>query len=107
MGGGFAVELECVGEEVLEELGEHGGVAFDRGQRGGFDGGAGVLDGESEGVADLRDELGAIDGGEGELAAHAGVGEQVLDEFLHALGSVDGIGDELVGFGVEFLPVAL
>ena len=30
-----------------------------------------------------------------------------MDEFLHTLGAIDGIGDELVGFGIEFLAVAL
>ena len=61
---GFAVKFEGVGDEVLEELGEHGRVAFYGGEGRGFDGGVGILDREFEVVADIGDEPCAIDRGE-------------------------------------------
>lgn len=101
------MELQGVGEQVLPEHAELGGVAEHGGQRVVGDLRARLLRRHAEGAQGALDECLEVD-----LAAlvvhpaHTGEGQQVVDEHLHAVGAVDGEGDVLVGALVELLAVA-
>jgi hypothetical protein len=101
-----AAELQRVAEQVLEHRDEQRQLGQDQRQVAGLDGGAGVLD--LLGQVGPRLGQGRVAGHQGRLAVGAAdpaVGEQVVDQRLHALGAVHGELDVLVGPGVELAGV--
>src|SRR5690606_25778613 len=103
----LAAELHRVADEVLQELAHLGLVGADRWEPPDVDPGAGVLERRAEVGEDGIDRAVHVDGLERFPArSDAGVGEEVLDEDLHPLRPVDGVGDVLVGGFVELALVA-
>ena len=103
-----AAELDRVGQQVLEQLQQLHRVALDGGQIVDRDARAALFDRHAQILERVLHDRVAI--GRRErlgLRAEPRVGEQIIDQRLHALGAVDRITDELVGVGVELAPVAL
>src|SRR5262249_42616405 len=101
-------ELDGVADEVLEQLGQLGSVRQHRGQVLGADLRAALLDHRLQIGDDLTHDCRAVGQRQGVLhSARVRVGQQILDERLHAGGSVHGVGDVLVGLGIELALVAL
>src|SRR5574341_1244391 len=106
-GHGIRAELERVADQVLEELRELPLVGLQRRHRVVSDRGARFLDRGAQveqrpaqrRFARHRPELLA-------LGADARVGEQVLDQLLHARGAVDDVGHELARVALEAALVA-
>jgi hypothetical protein len=95
-------ELDGVGDEVLEELGELQGVAAHGRQRVHLHRGLGLVEPVLQVGEDVGDDEVAVDLGELLLgAADAGVGEQAFDQRPHPGAPVDGVADEPVGLGVQ------
>src|SRR6185503_2444023 len=100
-------ELERVADQVLQQLPELHLVAHHRGQRIVRDRGAGLLDAGAQ--VEQRAAQRHLERHRLELrtlGAYARVGEQVLDQLLHARRAVDDVGHELVRVLVELALVA-
>ena len=102
LGRPLAAELDRVADQVLEELVELRRVARTRRQRRRVTV-APLSSMAAAGSPAPRSTSALQSVGSNALAAgaDAGVGEQVIDELLHARGAVDGVADELVGVLVE------
>ena len=103
-----AVKLEGIAQKILKDLRQLFGIAPDRRQPVVGDDGLVFLDGAQK-IVHRIGEHGSHGRGLKRLASRAdpGIGEQVLNQPLHASGAIDGIGDEFIRIGVQFPSITL
>ena len=104
----LAAELQGIADEVLEHLPQLGGIGHHGGKLGSRDHGPTLPDADlevREHVVKHRRTIGRLKG----LAAsaHPRIRQEVLNERMHTGGARDGVGDELMGVGIELVAVAL
>jgi hypothetical protein len=101
-------ELDGVSDEILEELHELGRVRLHPGERVMGYACSTLLDGDAKVLeSPLLGGLGGSPIETGALRLHARVRQQALNEVLHPPGAIDGVADELVGFGPELPLITL
>src|ERR1035437_3959894 len=101
-------ELDGVGEQVLEHLGELPLVRPKRRQWTRVDGSTALLDRNLRIPQGCRNYRAAVDLAEVKLLAfHAGIRQQVGDQLLHALGAVHGVVNVPVGSLIQAARVAV
>lgn len=106
LGAAIPAELDGISDEVLEKLHELGRIAFDFGQGIVEDGGSGFLYGDFQVGESIAKGFLQLDGTVIRSAgSDAGIDQQVIDELLHAPGSIDREADEVAGVVVELSSV--
>ncbi len=102
------MEFQRIADEILEHLGELNGIDAHRRQPVIGDPRVTFVDRDLEPVEHvLQHDIRSYDLGCFGLRVDAGIGEQILDKLLHALGALDGIGDVFLGLLVDFALVML
>jgi hypothetical protein len=103
----LAAELDPVADQVLEQLAQLAGISTHRRQVAHDDHRAGVRDRRLHAAKRVPDQLLAIHRADAVFGrADARVGEQVVDQPLHAVHPVHREADELVRVRVQLTPVA-
>src|SRR5258705_13001034 len=101
-------EFDRVANEVLQDLAKLQFVCQHDGQRISGDDGAALFDAALEIFQNgVENSVSRYRNQESSLGANAGKSEQVVDEGLHALRTIDGKGDEFARFVAELIAVAL